>query len=333
MQRYAFASLFLFLPSLVTVADGQEPEAVAVESVAVDGTVPIMIAEQGAGEGPAWDPQLGLLTSGHGGIMRRDLAGKQSVYRKAAGTNGLLFDSRGRLLACEPVARRVTRTNKNGKIKVLTDSYEGKKYNQPNDITVDSKGRIYFSDPRYGPRDDMQILDAEGRAIEGVYRIDRDGSVTQIITHEVERPNGLVVTSDDRFLYVADNNNNDVGGSRKLWRFDLNKDGTLSSQKLLYDWKNGRGPDGMVLDAAGRILVAGGRHVAAPPAENTDMKAGIYVFSPAGKLLEILPTPRDEVTNCTFGGADLKTLFITAGGALWSIQLKTPGQMPWPTSR
>jgi len=300
-------------------------------SVVAGGAKPEMLAKEGAGEGPAWDTKLGLLTSGGGHIMRRDLDGNQSVFRKNAGTNGLLFDATGNLLACEPVLRRVTSTDGAGVVTVLTDSYEGKKYNQPNDITVDSLGRIYFSDPLYGPRDDMQIRDTKGRPVEGVYRIDLNGDVTRIITHEVDRPNGLVVTPDDKYLYVADNNNNDIGGARKLYRFELNRDGTvnLEKKKLLYDWKDGRGPDGMVLAKGGKLFVAGGRDRAAP-AETVDMKAGVYVFSPAGKLIEVIPIPRDEVTNCTFGGPDLKTLFVTAGGTLWSVRTKVAGQLLWP---
>ena len=328
MLRLGFAALLIVLTCCIA--------ANAELSVVADGKIPVMVAEKGAGEGPAWHPKLGLLTSGNGHIMQRDLKGEQSIYRENAGTNGLLFDAKGQLLACEPVQRRVTLTSASGELKVLTDSFEGKKYNQPNDITVDSRGRIYFSDPRYGPREDMQILDAQGRAVEGVYRIDPDGQVTRIITHEVDRPNGLVVTPDDKFLFVADNNNNDVGGSRKLFRFTLQADGNvdLASKKTLYDWKNGRGPDGMVLDREGRILVAGGRDQAALPAETAEKTAGVYVFSPTGRLLQVIPIPRDEVTNCTFGGPRLKTLFVTAGGTLWAVPMKVPGQLPWPaTSR
>lgn len=292
-----------------------------------------MLLDKGAGEGPAWHPQQGLLMSGGGNINRFSLAGKSTVFRIGAGTNGLLFDHKGRLLACEPKYRRVTRTELDGSVTVLTDSYRGKRYNQPNDVTVDSKGRIYFSDPKYGPRTDMELVDRSGRKIEGVYRIDTGGMVTRIITHEADRPNGLVVTADDRFLFVADNNNNTVGGAHKLLRFRLNRDGSvkLSSRKLIYDWGTGRGPDGMVLDVKGRLYVAGGRNKPVPPFETADKhKAGVYVFSPEGKLLEFVPIPRDEVTNCTFGGADLKTLYITAGGTLWSIRTTTAGRLPWP---
>src|SRR5262249_36190307 len=155
-----------------------------------------------------------------------------------AGTNGLLFDEKGRLLACEPDKRRITRTELDGKITVLADKYDGKRYNQPNDITVDSQGRIYFSDPFYGGNVKLEMTDGEGKIVEGVYRIEPDGSVTRIIGRELERPNGVLVSADDKYLFVADNNNSTVKGARKLYRFDLKKDGTvdMASRKLLFDW-------------------------------------------------------------------------------------------------
>lgn len=289
-------------------------------------------AEKGvAGEGPAWDPKLGVLTSGNGHINRLDTAGKSSVHRKDAGTNGLLFDRDGSLLACEPVQRRVTRTTPDGKLTVLTDSFGGKKYNQPNDISVDRQGRIYFSDPRYGPRDGMEQLDKDGKTVEGVYRIDTDGRVHRVIGREVERANGVLVSADDKFLYVADNNNDTLGGARTLWRFDLN-DGEVDvkSKKKIYDWGKGRGPDGIKQDEKGRLYVAGGLNKPNPPAESADdVKGGIYVLSPEGKLLQFLPVPTDEVTNCAFGGEDRKTLYITGGGVLYSIRTNTPGRVVW----
>lgn len=294
----------------------------------------VLAAKDSAGEGPAWDPEFGVLTSGHTGhIHRFSRDGKSSIWREKAGTNGLLFDRQGRLVACEPVQRRVTRTDRDGKLTVLTDSFGGKKYNQPNDLTIDSKGRVYFSDPRYGPRDDMQQLDADGKTIEGVYRIDPDGSVHRVIGREVERANGVLVSADDRYLFVADNNNG-VGGARKLWRFDLNADGTVNAktQKLLHDWGTGRGPDGVKQDSKGRLYVAGGLNKPNPPAEPAaDVKGGIYVLDPTdGKRLAFLPVPTDEVTNCAFGGDDLRTLYVTGGGVLYSVRTTTPGRVLWP---
>jgi len=249
-------------------------------------------------------------------------------------TNGLLFDRDGKLVCCEPVLRRVTRIDRDGKLAVLTDSFGGKKYNQPNDLTIDSKSRIWFSDPRYGPKDDMQQKDASGKTIEGVYRIDPDGTVSRAIGREVERANGVLVSADDKHLFVADNNNDAAGGARKLWRFDLHADGTVNakSQKLLRDWGKGRGPDGLKQDVQGRLYVAGGLNKPNPPVEPaTDVKGGIYVIDPqSGKLLAFLAVPTDEVTNCAFGGPDRKTLYITGGGTLYSIRTTAAGRVVWP---
>jgi gluconolactonase len=289
-------------------------------------------AEKGvAGEGPAWDPTLGVLTSGNNHINRLDTAGKSSVHRKDAGTNGLLFDRDGSLIACEPGQRRVTRTSPDGKLTVIADRFNGKKFNTPNDVTVDGKGRVYFSDPRYGPKDGMEQLDKDGKTVEGVYRIDPDGKVHRVIGREVERANGVLVSADDKVLYVADNNNDAVGGARTLWRFDL-KDGEVDgkSKAKVHDWGKGRGPDGLKQDEKGRLYVAGGLNKPNPPAEPADdVKGGIYVLSAEGKLLDFLPVPTDEVTNCAFGGEDRKTLYITGGGVLYSIRTTTPGRVVW----
>ena len=297
--------------------------------------MPNQLLERGAGEGPAWHPELGLLTSGGGHVMRRGLDGRSEIFLEDAGSNGLLFDRQGRLLICEPVRRCVSRRESDGTITVLTDQYGGRKYNQPNDLTVDSQGRIYFSDPRYGDRSGMEMLDESGRPVEGVYRIDRDGSVTRIINHEVDRPNGVLVAADDRHLFVADNNNNTVGGARKLWRFDLQSDGSvdLTSRRLVYDWGKTRGPDGMAQDRLGRLYVAAGLNRQNAPYETQERPtAGVYVFSPDGDLLDFVPVPRDECTNCAFGGEDLKTLFITAGGTLWSVRTESAGRPTWPVA-
>lgn len=311
------------------------PAAFSAERVFEGDATPRLLQENGAGEGPAWHPQLGLLTSGGDGhIWRRDRDGNASIHRKDAGSNGLMFDRQGRLVLCEPVRRRVSRVEADGTVTVLADSYDGKKFNQPNDLTIDSKGRIYFTDPQYGDRSRMELVDAQGRKIEGVYRIDPEGKVTRVITHEVDRPNGLVVTHDDRFLFVADNNNSEPGAARKLWRFDLKPDGTVdfASQKLIHDWKSTRGPDGMKLDAKGRLYVAAGLNKPNPPVETQEKPtAGVYVFSPEGALLEFAPIPRDETTNVAFGDDDLKTLYVTAGGTLWRLRTTTPGKPAWPT--
>lgn len=303
----------------------------ASENPLAPGAVPVHHGLVGAGEGPVWHPNGYLLFTGGGRITKRDSTGNVSVFREdSGGANGLLFDAQGRLVVCESARRRVTRTEADGSLTVLAESFQGHRFNTPNDLTIDAKGRIYFTDPRYGPRDDMEMRDEHGRLVEGVYRIDAPGQITRITAHEVNRPNGILVSPGDRYLYVADNNNNTVGGARKLWRFDLRPDGMInrSSRKLIFDWKNARGPDGFKMDQRGRLFVAAGRNLAAPPYETADkLRGGIYIISPAGRLLEFVPIPHDEVTNCAFGGVDLKTLFITAGGHLWSVRADVSGHV------
>jgi len=282
----------------------------------------------GAGEGPAWKGGSLYFTDGKH-INRMGPDGKTTVFRHNA-SNGLLFDREGRLVACESGLRRVTRTEKDGSIIVLADRFKGKRFNTPNDLCMDSKGRIYFTDPRYGPRDSMEM------SVEGVYRINQCGlppglcgfayeipNVTRINCYGAERPNGIFITPDDRFLYIADNNNNTHGGSRKLLRYTLDKNGDVKpgSRKVIFDWKDGRGPDGMEMDAEGRIYVAAGTNKVTPY-ETNRFKAGCYILSPSGRLIDFIPTAPDEATNCAFGGADGKTLFITSGGHLWSVPLK-----------
>jgi gluconolactonase len=295
----------------------------AADNPATAGPPKLEADNAGAGEGPSWHPDGGLYFSGQNRLSRWKPGGAVEVVREGAGVNGTLIDAQGRLITNESGARRVTSTARDGAITVLADSYEGKRFNSPNDLSIDSRGRIYFTDPRYGRRDNMEM------DVEGVYRIDAPGKVVRILgAADVERPNGILVSPDDRYLYVADNNNNKVGGARKLYRFDLKSDGTVApkSRKLIFDWVDARGPDGLKMDRKGLLYVAAGLNKPHPPYETADkLKGGVYVISPAGKLVEFIPIPRDEVTNCAFGGADLKTLYITAGGSLWSVPVKTAG--------
>ncbi len=325
MTTFQTAALILHF-ALASTAAGQ--------GILAHGAKPELLQEKGAGEGPIWHPELGLLTSGEGSVFRRARDGKVSVFRENTGSNGLAFDREGRLVMCEAAGRRVTRIEKDGSRTVLAERFDGHRFNQPNDLAIDGAGRIYFSDPCYGDRGSMEMVDADGKSVEGVYRIDPDGKVARIITHEADRPNGLAISPDGAWLFVADNNNNNVGGARKLWKFALKPDGGIdpASRRLVHDWGKTRGPDGLKFDVAGRLFVAAGLNRPNPPYAMQDMPtAGIYVFSPEGKLLETIPIPRDECTNCAFGGDDFKTLFVTAGGSLWSIRLDTPGRTIWNT--
>ena len=286
----------------------------------------------GAGEGPAWDGKGHLYFTDEHRISIREVTGKVRIFREPSNdANGLLFDSQGRLMVCESATRRVTRIDRSGQTIILADRYKGMRFNSPNDLTIDSKGRVYFSDPRYGDRAGMEMRDEQGNLVEGVYRIDAPNQVSRVLGREVDRANGVLVSPDDKYLYVADNDNNNVGAPRKLWRFGLRPDGTVlpGSQRLIFDWKNGRGPDGVKMDREGRLYVAAGLNKPNLPYETADQfKGGIYILSPEGKMLDFVAIPVDEVTNCAFGGPDWKTLYITAGGTLWSIPVKSPGWTP-----
>lgn len=255
-------------------------------------------------------------------------SGRFSVFRQPSGrANGLLFDPQGRLLACEGNEfgpndghRRITRTDLHtGQVEVLTDRYQGKRYNAPNDLAARSNGQIFFTDPCYGDRSTME-LDHES-----VYRIDPDGVVTRVITQpHIERPNGIALSPDERTLYVVDSCAV-PGGARKIWAFDLAEDGQVTNQRLLFDFAPGRGGDGMCVDRQGHLYIAAGITRPRGPHETADVPPGIYILSPDGTLQGRIPIPEDVLTNCTFGGDDLRTLYITAGKTLYSIRVEIPG--------
>lgn len=254
-----------------------------------------------------------------------------SVFREPSGrTNGQTFDLEGRLLHCEGAEfgpggnRRVTRTDLlTGEYAVLTERYEGKRYNSPNDICVDGRGRIYFTDPMYYDRSHMEMT-------EGVYRIDKGGRVTRILDQPaIQRPNGLAVTQDCRTLYVVDSCSPE-GGNRKIWAFDLDDAGQPQNQRLVIDFAPGRGGDGMRLDMEGNLYIAAGILHARGPHETDNVPTGVYVLTPQGKFLGRIPIPEDVITNLAFGGDDGRTIYVTAGKTLFTARVATPGQVAWP---
>ncbi len=271
-------------------------------------------------EGPAYGPGGAVYFSDIGNrIMRFDPAsGKTSEYRNPSGrANGLKFDAKGRLVACEGANsggnRRISITEPDGTVRTLADRWKDKRFNSPNDLATDRKGRVYFSDPRY-VGDEKREIDTES-----VYRIDPDGSVTQLIT-DVEKPNGMLIAPDGRTLYVADSN---PKGNQHLVAYPLNDDGTVGKKTLLHDFGKGRGIDGMCCDARGNIYGAAG----------SGKTSGIYLFSPEGKQLGFLSVP-ETVTNCCFGDKDHKTLYVTAGKSLYRVRLNVEGYaLYWPEGK
>ncbi len=272
-------------------------------------------------EGGAVDAAGGVLFSDIGDrLLHFDPASRgTSVFREPSGKgNGMIFDAQGRLIVCEGGARRVSITDPSGVVRTLADRWEGKRFNSPNDVAVDVRGRVWFTDPRYGSQ--------EGRELdfEGVFLVTPDGKVS-LATRGLQRPNGIVVSPDGRTLYVADNHS-DANKNHHLVAFDILPDGALANQRVLHDIGPGkRGIDGMDVDVAGNVYATAG----------TGALAGVYVFAPDGRPIDVIRTPGDP-TNCVFGGpGEPTTLYITAqtpGGrwGLYRIKLGIAGYRLFP---
>ena len=263
-------------------------------------------------------------------ILKWDPAKKKlSVFRtKSNKANGLLFAPDGSLLACEGGTGRVTRTNmKTGKITVVADKFNGFPFASPNDVALDKKGRIYFTS-RPG------VKDPKKGNPNAVYRIDPNSKVHQLLNSNrkqsrrpgfTDMPNGIVTSPDDKTLYLIEAHP-DADHLRSVRAFELSKDGTPVSSRVLVNFYRGRSGDGMCIDAKGNLYVAAGLHKTRKTSETLETRPGIHVVSPKGKLLAYRETPVDTITNCTFGGDDLKTLYVTCGKYLLSIPTKIPGK-------
>lgn len=288
-------------------------------------------------EGPAVDADGALFVSdiASNRILKMLPDGTFATWRADSGrTNGNTFDAQGRLVSCEgneqgPGRRRIVRTDmKTGQVEVLTDRFEGKRYNSPNDIVVDGKGRVWFTDPFYGPNREVMEMKEEA-----VYRIDPDGKVTRVLSQpDVGRPNGLAITPDDKTLYVIDSHYV-PNGNRKVWAFDVSADGKLTNRRVVYDFGKGRGGDGMRLDTKGNLWVAAGILRPRNPTESADVPPGIYVISPDGKLLGRIPIEEDVITNLAFGGPDRKLLYVTAGKTIYQVPVSVAGYALYPPLR
>ena len=274
----------------------------------------------------------GAIDAGY--IWKFDPSTKEtSIFRSPSGmSNGIKFDAAGNMIVAEGAdygGRRVTRTDmKTGKAKIIASLFEGRPLNSPNDITIDEKGRIYFSDPRYLGHE------AIDQPVVGVYRIDTDGSLHRIIT-DAGKANGVCISPDQKTLYVVSNDNggtaierladpnateaNKVGiplrkGLMALMAYDLASDGSAKFRKVLVDYSPFDGPDGLIVDKDGNLYVA-------VRAEN---RPGICVYSPEGEELAYIPT--EVPTNVGFGrGKDINLLYITAGASLYRIRVNREG--------
>lgn len=275
-------------------------------------------------EGPVWDRKKKHLLFSDipaNSIYKWDKSKGKSLFLKPSGytgtapfegrepgSNGLLFDSSGRLVLCEHGDRRVARLEANGKKTTLADRYEGKRFNSPNDATYKSNGDLYFTDPPFGL---PKIFDDPRRELDfcGVYRLSKDGKVT-LLTKEVKLPNGIAFSPDEKTLYVTD-----VDSQSSAWlAFDVKSDGTITNRRVFVDArpfaaKFPGAPDGLKVDRDGNLFASG--------------PGGIYVFAPDAKHLGTIETG-GRVSNCGWGD-DGSVLYITADKAVYRIKLNTKG--------
>jgi gluconolactonase len=291
-------------------------------------------------EGPLWIPRPGEPGAGGGFLIFSDIppnkiyrwdakSGKQEYLYPAgytgttprggeSGTNGSTLDRDGRLILCQHGDRRIARMDApldqpEPKYVTVAGEYDGKRFNSPNDAVAHSSGAIYFTDPPYGLdhyQDDVSKIPGKELPYQGVYRVTPDGTVT-LLTKELERPNGIALSPDEKTLYVANSH-----GPRPIWMaYPVLDDGTIGAGRVFFDaaelTKTRRGaPDGMEVDAHGNLFATG--------------PGGVLVFSPEGKHLGTLKT--GEATSNVAFGEDGKTLFITADMYVLRIPLSTKGK-------
>lgn len=269
-------------------------------------------------EGPVWNAAgRYLLWSDipNNRILRFDETdGSVSTFRQPSNnSNGQTVDRQGRLITCEHLARRVTRTEFDGSITVLADSFEGKRLNSPNDVVVKSDGTIWFTDPSYGI-----LMDYEGERAESeigachVYRIDTDGSVHQMTT-DYSKPNGLAFSPDESHLYIADTGiTHDPGGPKHIRKHKVASDNSLSGGAVFATCTEGVF-DGFRLDREGRIWSSAGD--------------GVHCLDQTGALIGKVHIP-ELVGNVCFGGPKLNRLFICGTTSLYSVFLNVNGVPP-----
>jgi gluconolactonase len=291
-------------------------------------------------EGPVYFPEEQyLLVSDipNNRIMKyNEKDGSFTVFRSPSNyANGNTRDRQGRLVTCEhSVTRRVTRTEKNGKVTVLADRFEGKRLNAPNDIVVKSDDSIWFTDPQFGILGNWEgNKEAPEQTNTNVFRLTPDGKLTAVIT-DLVNPNGLAFSPDEKKLYVVEWKGTP---NRSIWSYDVNADGTLSNKTKLIDAADQGALDGFRVDRDGNLWCGygsngalqsegtevGGRTVYQLKGKSEDLD-GVMVFNPQGKPLAFIKLP-ERCANLTFGGPKNNRLYMAACHSLYAFYVEAHG--------
>ncbi|WP_438752337.1 SMP-30/gluconolactonase/LRE family protein [Pararhizobium sp. O133] len=267
-------------------------------------------------EGPAWFAAGRYLVCSdipNNRMLRFDeTSGAVSVFRQPSNnSNGNTIDNQGRMVTCEHLARRVTRTEFDGTVTVIADRFEGKRFNSPNDVVVKSDGSIWFTDPSYGIMHDYEgeYGDEEIGAC-NVYRVDSNTGTITKVADDFEKPNGLAFSPDERHLYIADTGASHLeNGPRHIRRFAVSDTGTLSGSEVFATCTSGMF-DGFRIDRTGRIW--------------SSAADGVHCYDPDGTLIGKIHIP-EIVSNVTFGGARRNRLFITGTTSLYAVYVTANG--------
>jgi len=280
------------------------PEASRLEEIVPDPKVEKILSGFQFTEGPLWTDGKLLFSDIPASTIYSWTPGAKhaEVYRRPSGrSNGLALNRSGRLIACEH-DRRLTRTERNGTIKILAECYNGKRLNSPNDVVVARSGAIYFTDPPYGLNDKL-----EGKELtcQGVYRLGTRGKLT-LLDDTFDRPNGLAFSPDEAKLYVDDT------ARCHIRVFDVQKDGSICNGRIFADLKGPKpgNPDGMKVDIYGNVFCTG--------------SGGVWVIKPSGEPLGVIGAP-EVSANVAWGDADLKSLYITARTSIYRVRTVTGG--------
>jgi gluconolactonase len=267
-------------------------------------------------EGPVWfgDQRCLIWSDVPGNCMWRwdEETGQVTVFRKPSGyANGNTRDRKGRLLTCEHGGRRVSRTEIDGRIKTLANSYAGKRLNSPNDIVCKSDGSVWFTDPSFGILGWYEGHKAEAELPTNVYRWEPPNKLT-VVAEGINQPNGLAFSPDESILYIVESR----AQPRKILAYDVGKDRSLSNKRVLIDAGPKGTPDGFRVDMDGNLWCGWGMGEAGLD--------GVHVFNPQGKLIGRIDLP-ERCANLCFGGTERNRLFMAASTSLYSLYVNTQG--------
>jgi gluconolactonase len=273
-------------------------------------------------EGPVWfgDGRYLLVSDiPNNRIVRWDeTTGVASVFRAPAHhANGHARDRQGRLIGCEHHTRRITRTEYDGSITVLADRYDGKRLNSPNDIVCAKDGSIWFTDPLFGILGHWEGDPAESETPMAVYRLLPDGSKLQRVIDDLNAPNGLAFSPDEKILYVVESR---AVPHRKVWAYDVGAGGMLSGKRLFAAAQGPGAYDGIKVDVTGHVWCGFG----SSDGTQFEQLDGVRVYSPQGQAVAHIHLP-ERCANLCFGGAKNNRLFMAASHSVYALYVNTVG--------